>query len=90
MCHGNTCIHMKHLHVNGNTSFICSTVSGEQKFWLVIKIMKRTSMRLVSVVQDGGLGETQVTNIDGLVQERRNSSALAMELCLSCTNPSIS
>ena len=45
MCHGNTCIHMKHLHVNGNTSFICSTVSGEQKFWLVIKIMKRTSTR---------------------------------------------
>ena len=25
--------------------------------------------------------------IDGLVQERRNSSALAMELCLSSTNP---
>ena len=28
-------------------------------------------------------------NIAGLVQERRNSSALAMELRLSCTNPSI-
>ena len=28
-------------------------------------------------------------HIDGLVQERRNSVALAMELCLSCTNPSI-
>ena len=27
--------------------------------------------------------------IDGLVQEKRNSSALAMELRLSCTNPSI-
>ena len=27
---------------------------------------------------------------DGLVQERRNSSALAMELHLSCTNPSTS
>ena len=27
--------------------------------------------------------------IDGLVQERRNSSVLAMELHLSCTNPSI-
>ena len=27
--------------------------------------------------------------INGLVQERRNSSALAMELRLSCTNPSI-
>ena len=25
-------------------------------------------------------------NIDGLVQERRNSSALAIELRLSCTN----
>ena len=24
--------------------------------------------------------------IDGLVQERHNSSALAMELCLSCIN----
>ena len=28
-------------------------------------------------------------HIDGLVQERRNPSALAMELRLSCTNPSI-
>ena len=28
-------------------------------------------------------------HIDGLVQERRNSSALTMELRLSCTNPSI-
>ena len=27
--------------------------------------------------------------IDGLVQERCNSSLLAMDLCLSCTNPSI-
>ena len=27
--------------------------------------------------------------INGLVQERRHSSALAMELCLSCTNPLI-
>ena len=28
-------------------------------------------------------------HINGLVQERRNSIANAMELCLSCTNPSI-
>ena len=27
--------------------------------------------------------------MDGLVQERRNPSALAMDLRLSCTNPSI-
>ena len=30
-----------------------------------------------------------VTHFDGLVQERRNSSALAMELRISCINPSI-
>ena len=29
-------------------------------------------------------------NVDGLVQERCNSNALALEICLSCTNPSIS
>ena len=29
-----------------------------------------------------------IAQIDGSVQERCNSSALAMELCLSCTNPS--
>ena len=29
-----------------------------------------------------------VQQIDGLVQERRNSSALAKELRLSCTSPS--
>ena len=28
-------------------------------------------------------------HVDGLVQERRNSSVLAMELRLSCTNPAI-
>ena len=32
---------------------------------------------------------TKTDDIDGLVQERRNSSALAMELRLSCTNPLI-
>ena len=31
----------------------------------------------------------QVLHIDGLLQERRTSTALAMELRLSCTNPSI-
>ena len=38
-----------------------------------------------------GLGVLPVMrkHIDGLVQERRNSSALAMELRLSCTSPSI-
>ena len=31
----------------------------------------------------------RVSYIDGLMQERRNSSASAMELGLSCINPSI-
>ena len=30
-----------------------------------------------------------ILGIDGLVQERRNSNALAMELRLSCTKPSV-
>ena len=33
--------------------------------------------------------QLRLTNIDWLVPKRRNSSALAMELRLSCTNPSI-
>ena len=36
-----------------------------------------------------GYAPTDFTHIDGLVQKRRNSSALAMELRLSCTKPSI-
>ena len=43
-------------------------------------------------VRRGGLAMEGIIynmNIDGFVQERRNSSALAMELRLSCTNPSI-
>ena len=34
----------------------------------------------------GEVRELEDDGVDGLVQERRNSSALAMELCLSCTN----
>ena len=34
--------------------------------------------------------ELPLYHIDGLVQERRNSSALAMELHVSCTDASIS
>ena len=35
------------------------------------------------------LCQVTVSHIDGLVQERRNSRALAMELRVSCTNPLI-
>ena len=36
-----------------------------------------------------GVYKYERANIDGWVQERHNSSALAMELCFSCTNPLI-
>ena len=36
-----------------------------------------------------GFHHQKSENIDGLVQNRRNSSALAMELRFFCTNPSI-
>ena len=35
-------------------------------------------------------GTSVVSHVDGLVQERHNSSALAIELCLSYTNSSMS
>ena len=37
----------------------------------------------------GSVSMSDCYDIDGLVQERRNSIVLAMELCLSCTNPLI-
>ena len=40
-------------------------------------------------IVDFSYTDTWCTDIDGLVQERCNSSVIAMELCLSCTNPSI-
>ena len=43
----------------------------------------RVILKEDAIKRDGGV------DIDGLVQERRNSSALAMELRLSCTNTSI-
>ena len=46
------------------------------------------------ILQNVGLGahrdfDETLDNIDGLMQERRNSIALAMELRLSCINPPI-
>ena len=45
---------------------------------------------LVCIIAGWQIGTIVQTDddIDGLVQERRNSSALAVEFNLSCTNPS--
>ena len=46
------------------------------------------SMFISYISESRELDYFSANQIDGLVQERRNSSALAMELRLSCTNPS--
>ena len=48
---------------------------GHVAWWPLLELLVTTTL----VPED---------EIDGLVQERRNSSALTMELRLSCTNPS--
>ena len=54
-----------------------------------VMCIARLSSDMVSVISDMPDDNLVITNSDGLVQERRNSSELAMELRLSCTNPSI-
>ena len=58
-----------------------------RSLWLIISDQ-------IMHIQNHQLGKKLSRNwrkhINGLVQERRNSSALAMELCLSCTKPSMS
>ena len=46
-------------------------------------------LKLQFIFVKRGPGVNQRCYIDGLVQEKRNSIADAMELRLSCTNPSI-
>ena len=54
-----------------------------------VMCMAKLSSDMVSVISDMSDDNLVITRIDGLVQERRNSSALAMELRLSCTKPSM-
>ena len=55
-------------------------------FWMFLPFM---SLRYVLWAMIHSTSCVADMYIDGLVQERRNSSALAMELRLCCTNPSI-
>ena len=79
----------------------CSTIFFNEKFciWLrFVQVMAWNQWGSYFMIMPYDVTKPQwvnllrpelVSNIDGLVQERRNSSALAIELCLSCTNPSI-
>ena len=71
------------------------TVIFTAKEWPVIDsenmrfIMRARDVDLTTITMECFWSKL-LSHIDGLVQERCHSSALAMELCLSCTNPSIS
>ena len=59
--------------------------------WLTIKsamVRVKVWLRISCVELDAMVNEPTDIYVDDLVKERRNSSALAMELRLSCTNPS--
>ena len=73
-----------------NTLMLQCRLSFEQLFNSQIFHISQLSYGalLVIIVYDIGCVMT-VLDSDGLVHERHNSSALAMELCLSCTNPLI-
>ena len=52
-----------------------------------LRITNKDFYNLSTLVSRNGMKYTH--DFDGLMQERRDSNALAMELCLSCINPSI-
>ena len=78
-----------------NTSYLIyvdKTGPGNYKCtWLVLvaTVFAQTYVLAINVGNNCPLVSFSFRHIDGWVQVRRNSSALAMELCLSCANPSI-
>ena len=66
------------------TNYACDRICLESEIWnkFMKKIEPVTQSKYI-------ISFCSLCYIDGLVQERRNSSALAMELRMSCTNPSI-
>ena len=53
-----------------------------------LELRMGTSHYLITTTNDEAI-HFRLYTVDGLVQERRNSGALAMELRLSCINPSM-
>ena len=80
-------IYMLHHPINYNT--IVQDLWQERTKGFEIEAPCRTSLvyQVLLTVQYGSC--IICYDIDGLVDDIRNYSALAMELCLSCTNPSI-
>ena len=79
-------IHTSTMHFQ----YFCSTMGTKDLTWTLVEVM--AWYRLLShMYQAPSHNQNQCWSryIDGLVQERHNSSASAMELRFSCTNPSI-
>ena len=68
---------------NKDTHILPSWIWYGMSVWNII--LKLSGMS----VPHAGIYMCEKSHIDGLVQERRNSSVLAMELCISCIYPSI-
>ena len=74
------------------TGGILTQWAGDENIWCFLCCYREQTAGKTAellVIWDAMMLTWHHWNIDGLVQERRNSSALAMELRLSCTNPSI-
>ena len=72
---------------------LCSSLKGPEGtiiFWPYIFCRPLCTLCIFIVkYRKYGIHDVCSHNIYGLVQEKHNSSALAMELCLSCTNLSL-
>ena len=76
------------LHHNQNQLYIDSTSNQSPQCYGTLTQESHTRPEKISKETYGKQGRTSYL-MDRLEQERCNSSALAMELCLYCTNPSI-
>ena len=89
-----SCLIIVRCYIEINTDFDDFTFDIS-KTWILRHICKTLNfIPFISVYLSSASHEWDACTIheyiDGLVQERRNSSALAVELHLSCTNPVIS
>ena len=81
------------LFISRNSSLMCSVKLSMRPRLVLYRLesMLTIVVRSHSLAMSGSkeIRMTYLVHIDGLVHERRNSSALAMALRLSCNNPSI-
>ena len=73
---------------NRDSHYKDKTVIGPSYLYNVNPYTDKTAFYIETVLW-GVKCLSQILHIDGLVQERPNTSALALELCLSGTNPTI-